>query len=87
MEEFDSNSIVFQHLIELPNCDCVFCSTVDTSTGKTKLFLVFNERERIYVRNGSKDTWDEVKDINQYTNIKNRYNQTVSSQQVPCFAA
>ncbi|NND53063.1 MAG: hypothetical protein HKN54_11745 [Flavobacteriaceae bacterium] len=87
MEQFNAVNIVFQHLIDLPNCDCVFCSTVDNSTGRTKLFLVFNERRRIYIRNGAKDTWDEIKDENQYECIKDRFNQAILEQKIPCFSA
>lgn len=87
MEQFDAASIVFQHLIDLPNCDCVFCSTVETSTGRTKLFLIFSERRRIYVRNGMKDTWDELKDAAQYNCIKDLFGKAVTEQKVPCFSA
>lgn len=87
MEQLDAPSIVFQHLIDLPNCDCVFCSTVETSTGRTKLFLIFSERKRIYVRNGMKDTWDELKDAVQYDCLKELFERAVSEQKVPCFSA
>lgn len=87
MEQFDATSIVFQHLIDLPNCDCKFCSTVETVTGRTRLFLIFTQRERIYIRNGAKDTWDELKDNEQYRLLMNRFNQAVHEQKVPCFSA
>lgn len=87
MEQLDASSIVFQHLIDLPNCDCVFCSTVETSTGRTKLFLIFSKRRRIYVRNGMKDTWDELKDAAQFNCIKGLFEKAVSEHKVPCFSA
>lgn len=87
MEQFDAASIVFQHLIDLPNCDCIFCSTVETATGRTRLFLVFRQRDRIYIRNGSKDTWDELKDKPQYQLVMDRFSRAVHEQKVPCFSA
>lgn len=86
MEPFDAGTIVFHHLIDLPNCDCVFCSTVEASTGQTRLFLVFDERRRIYVRNGTKDTWDEIKDELQYECIRDGFNRAIVEQQIPCFS-
>lgn len=87
MEQFDAASIVFQHLIDLPNCDCVFCSTVETSTGRSRLFLIFNERGRIYIRNGVKDTWDELKDAGQFECVKQRFDRAMFEQKIPCFSA
>lgn len=87
MEPFDADAVVFHHLIDLPNSDCVFCSTVDTSTGRTRLFLIFHERNRIYVRNGVRDTWDELRDAGQYRSISRRYSRAVQEKNIPCFSA
>ena len=86
MEHLDAGTIVFQHLINLPNCDCVFCSTIENSTGQTRLFLVFNDRRRIYIRNGFKDSWDELSDAAQYQCIRDRFNDALLEQKVPCFS-
>ncbi|MBP9854087.1 MAG: hypothetical protein KBD53_04385 [Candidatus Omnitrophica bacterium] len=87
MEQFDATSIVFQHLIDLPNCDCIFCSAVENATGRTRLLLVFKERKRIYIRNGLKDTWDELKESNQYKFIMDGFNRAIHEQKIPCFSA
>ncbi len=86
MEPLDTGAIVFHHLIDLPNCDCVFCSTVESSTGRTRLFLVFNERRRIYIRNGFNDSWDELRDESQYESIRNGFNRAIMEQHIPCFS-
>jgi len=80
------DDVVFQHLIDMPNCDCVFCSTKETTTGKTRLYLVFNERQRIYVRNGVKDMWDELEDEQEYNHVKTRFNNAISERKIPCFS-
>ena len=87
MEPFDANAVVFHHLIDLPNSDCVFCSTVETSTGHSRLFLIFRERQRIYLRNEIRDTWDELRDAAQYACIRERFNQAIEEKNVPCFSA
>ncbi len=86
MEQFHAQCIVFQHLIELPNCDCLFCSTVDTSTGRTELFLVFEERDRIYIRNRIKDTWDELKEEQDFQIIREKFNLAKMQHSVHCYA-
>ena len=80
------DDIVFQHLIDLPNCDCVFCSTLDKSTGRTRLFLIFNERRRIYVRNAIKDTWEEIKEEREYDSIRKGFNRVIEERNIPCFS-
>ena len=86
MRHLDVSTIEFQHLIDLPNCDCVFCSTIENSTGQSRLFLVFNERRRIYIRNGLNNSWDELKDEFQYECIRDRFNRAIMEQEIPCFS-
>ncbi len=73
----------FQHLIDYPNCDCVYCSTRDKSTGRARLFLVFNERRRIYVRNGVKNSWEELTDEGSYNTVRVRFNEAVVNDRIP----
>ena len=81
------STIAFQHLIDLPNCDCVFCSTLERSSGRTKLFLVFKERRRIYIRNGKNDTWDELRDEHIYECFRQQFNTVIVERKIPCFSA
>lgn len=81
------DDIDFQHFIDLPDCDCVFCSARDRKNGKTRLFLVFHERQRIYIRNGIKDTWDEVKDERDYVQVRRRFDRAIVERKIPCFTA
>jgi len=86
MEDNLTQGIVFEHLVELPNCDCVFCSTRDPQSHRVKLFLIFNEQRRIYVRNGSRQTWDELKDGKEYEYVRNGFNQAIIDRKIPCFS-
>jgi len=81
------DDLVFQHLIDLPNCDCVFCFTRERASGRTRLFLIFNEQRRIYIRNGIKDTWDELKDNREYDQVRQRFNSAITERKIPCFTA
>ena len=80
------NDVVFQHLIDMPNCDCVFCSTKEQDTGKTRLYLVFSDRRRIYVRNGVKDMWDELEDEQEYDLVRSRFDHAILDRKIPCFS-
>ena len=79
--------IIFQHLIDLPSCDCVFCSTRERKSGRTRLFLVFNEQRRIYIRNGIRDSWDELKEESDYDQVRERFNHAVVEKKIPCFTS
>lgn len=81
------DDIIFQHLIDLPHCDCVFCSARERKSGKTRLFLIFNEQKRIYIRNGIRDTWDELKDKYDYDQVRQRFNDVIAEKKIPCFSA
>lgn len=83
----EDNGIVFQHLIDLPNSNCVFCSAKEEKTGKTRLFLIFNEKRRIYIRNGLKETWDELTDEAAYNRIKDGFNNIIVERKIPCFSS
>ena len=51
--------LVFKYILEVHRLDCILGSTQD-STGKVHLFLIFNERDQIYSRNGRKETWERI---------------------------
>ncbi len=80
------DEVVFQHMIDLPSCDCVFCSTREKETGRTRLYLIFNERRRIYVRNGIRDAWDEVQDEQEYRHVRARFDDAIVERKIPCFS-
>jgi len=81
------DEIVFQHFIDLPRCECVFCSAKEMKSGRTRLFLVFNDQQRIYIRNAINDTWDELKDELEYDHVHTRFNLAVTERKIPCFTA
>ena len=66
----DYSSLEFKYLLEVPRSECVFCSTKDKITGRTRLFLIFNNQNRIYERNGLKGTWEEVTGAESYREIR-----------------
>lgn len=80
-----STEIVFKHLVELPSCDCVFCSAEERFSGRTRLFLIFNHQDRIYSRNGINGTWDELEDKQEIDNIRRQFLEVVEKRRIPCF--
>ena len=87
MELKENTEIIFEHLIELPNCECVFGCAQDTGLGKRRLFLIFNDERRIYRRNSMKDTWDELIDQIEYDRVNSGFHNAVLERRIPCFQA
>jgi hypothetical protein len=79
--------LVFKHLIELESCECVFCSAMDADSGRTKIYLVFKELERIYMRNARRGTWDELKDEEECQTVRCGFEKAVMERKIPCFRA
>lgn len=81
----EKDEFIFQHLIDMFNFNCTFCSTRERSTGKTRLFLVFNQPQRIYVRNPMKESWDEIKGKDEKEQVLTGFNNAVREKNIPCF--
>lgn len=73
----------FKHLIDFQNCDCIYCSTREKATGRAKLFLVFNEHNRIYMHNGAKDKWEELTDEGSYNKVRVDFEKAVENHGIP----
>jgi hypothetical protein len=87
MEKQDQNGLIFQHLVDMPKFECVFCSTREAASGRSRLFLIFSDKRRIYMRNGLRETWDELTDEQDYNRIRTAFNQVILERRVPCFQA
>ena len=85
MVTFNHQKIVFRHMIELSNCECIFCSAEEVISGKTRLYLIFRSQGKIYTRNGLQGTWDQIEDIEELQNIKDGFIKAVSERKIPCF--
>ena len=78
------NSLTVKYLLEVPRLDLVFCSALDSGR-KLHLFLIFNERGKIYARNGLNSTWAEVVDESDYFEIRQLLKGALVNKQVPYF--
>ena len=54
------NDIALEHTVEFPQDDVIFSAGRERTTGKTRLFLIFNHTGHIYTRNGRADSWEVV---------------------------
>jgi hypothetical protein len=79
-------TIVFKHMIELTSCNCVFCYTQEEGSGRTRLFLVFKDKGRVYFRNGLRGTWEEIRQSHESQLILEAYERAVAEQKIPRFA-
>jgi hypothetical protein len=87
MITYTHQRLVFKHMIELPHCECVFCSTQEEETGRTRIFLVFKERQKVYMRNGLKGNWEEVTSVEEHNAVWNGFEQAVMERKIPSFVA
>ncbi|MBF0387782.1 MAG: hypothetical protein HQL20_08005 [Candidatus Omnitrophica bacterium] len=79
--------LVFKHMVELPHCECVFCSTQEEFTGRTRIFLLFKERRKVYQRNGTRGNWEEVLDEQDRQNVWEGFELAVMERKIPSFVA
>ena len=79
------DNIDFKYLIDVPRCDCVFCSARERSTGKTHLFLVFNHKGKIYRRDGIRSSWIELRNEEEYSQIRELLIRAISDKSIPCY--
>ncbi len=79
------DSLVFQHLVDMPNSDCVFCSTLDQETGDLMLFVIFHHKNRIYQRNNVQDAWDELTGEHETRCIREKLEYALRERKVPCY--
>lgn len=80
-----ASTIIFKHMIELKSCGCVFCYTQEEVSGRTRLFLVFQEKRRAYFRNGLRAIWEEMSGAEE-TQILEAFDKAIKEQKIPCFA-
>ena len=77
--------LVFKYILEVRNSNCVFFSAREKTSGKSRLFLAFNNRSRIYTRNGIKSTWEEITDFEEHRKLYKMLAQAVKSEDIPRF--
>ncbi|HLD69591.1 MAG TPA: hypothetical protein VJA17_02395 [Candidatus Omnitrophota bacterium] len=87
MQTRQFNEVVFKHMVEFPSFDCVFCSTEEKTTGRTRLFLIFNNRSKVYQRNGLKGTWDEIQNEQHSDFIRTRFDLAVQENGIPRYTS
>ncbi len=86
INRLDDLDVTFDHLIDMPNSDCVFCSTRVKENNRIKLFLIFNERNAVYIRNGLSGIWEEIFDAEKINFIRSRFEDVIEERKVPCYA-
>ena len=79
--------LIFKHMVELPHCECVFCSAEEEQTHRTKIYLVFKERHKVYQRNGIKGNWEEVTHRDDYAHVWEAFEHAVTDRRIPSFVA
>ncbi|MEI8011312.1 MAG: hypothetical protein WCI27_02365 [Candidatus Omnitrophota bacterium] len=78
---------IFKHMVELPHCECVFCSTEEDHTGRTRLFLVFRGNRKVYMRHSIKGHWEMVVDPEEQALVWEGFQQAVLERKIPSFVA
>ena len=81
----ETPNIKFTHFVAVPRCDCVIGTAREEDSNKTKLYLIFNDRGRIYQRNGLADTWVELHQEHKQS-IRQSVRVAIQNENVPCFS-
>jgi len=79
--------LVFNHMVELPHCECVFCSTQEEGTGRSRIYLVFKDKRRVYHRNGTRGSWEEVVSVDERQAVWDGFEQAITERRIPSFVA
>jgi len=78
--------VEFKYFLEVPKSRCTFCSGRDRTTGKTKLYLVFHEHQRVYTRNGLRGTWEEL-ESGTSRQLRNILNEAYTDISIPRYSS
>lgn len=81
------NKLIFNHMVELPHCECVFCSAQEEQTGRSRIFLVFKNRNKVYTRNGIKGNWEEIPSQVEREMIWEAFQNAILERKIPSFVA
>ena len=79
------HEMVFQHLIEMPSFNGIFCSAKECASGKTRLFRLFKNNKKVYLRNGIKGTWEELPNEPSSNLVQDVLNKVIKERKIPAF--
>src|SRR3989338_31304 len=74
----------FSHVVKLPRANRAIVTAKDKQTGKTHNFLIMDESQQVYQRNGLKSSWElqldeEARELTQYLN------RSLKEDRIPCY--
>ena len=75
-------NLKFRYLMDVPRADCIFGSA-RAEDGKSYLFLVFNDKGRIYKRSGLNGAWKQVTNSAEYSEIRHIFRDIIQYERVP----
>lgn len=81
------SKLIFDHLVELPHCECVFCSTRDELTGRNRIYLLFRDQHKVFQRNGIKGNWEEIHNPDDRQSVWDGFERVVLERKIPSFIA
>lgn len=79
------SSIDVKYLIEVPRRGCIFCSTRERDTGRTRLFLFFRTG-KVYTRRGLSRRWAEV-DSHEAGYVRGIIDEVLHNHSVPHYTS
>ena len=78
--------VSFTHCVEIPKAHCFIATAKEKETERTKVYLIFNQDNRIYTRNGLKGIWEEIKNDAQHNyQIRHSLYEAINSKHIPHF--
>ena len=80
-------NVVLSHLIEVPYSHCFFASAKGETTGKSKLYLLFNHEGPIYARSGIRQSWEPINDQRTVTTLRAQIDRAREDKTIPCYSS
>jgi hypothetical protein len=76
-----------KYILDIPRCDASFLSTAERTNGRLKLFLIFNEKGNIYIRDGIRGVWLEITSPQEYSQIRELLDCGLNAEAVPHYTS
>ena len=76
----------FSHVVKVPRCGCAIVTARDRATGKTHVFLVANDQQKIYSRNGINNTWVELNSEEERIDLRQELEGAIQDEHLPCYS-
>lgn len=78
-----NQKLIFQHMVDLTHCGCVFCTVQEGTTGRNRVYLIFKDKQKAYQRNPHRGNWEAIEDEKEHAHVLASFENAVSEKRIP----